>query len=73
MLSLKKRPKSSLTSLLVFKSSLEKPTPMPDFMKWIVKNVVKWRNNAKIKRVQPQPPPFQHENVGKTFQTWNFG
>ena len=30
-------------------------------------------NNAKIKWVQPQPSPFQGENVGKNHQTWNFG
>ena len=28
---------------------------------------------AIIKQVQPQPSPFQGENVGKIYQTWNFG
>ena len=29
--------------------------------------------NAIINRVQPQPSPFQGENVGQIYQTWNFG
>jgi hypothetical protein len=30
-------------------------------------------NDAKIEIVQPQPSPFQGENVGKIYQTWNPG
>jgi hypothetical protein len=30
-------------------------------------------NNAEIKGIQPQSSPWKGENVGKTYQTWNFG
>ena len=30
-------------------------------------------NDAKIMGVQPQSSPWKGENVGKIYQTWNFG
>lgn len=43
----RKRLKSGLTPLFVLKSSLEKPIPMPDFMKLITKNEPNGGNGAK--------------------------
>ncbi len=39
---------------------------------WIAKMNENGGNDAKIKRVQPQPSPWKGENIGKKLQTWNF-
>ena len=59
--------------LFVFKSVREKSFPTPDFIKLIAINDAIGGNNAKIKGVPPKPSPFWGENVGKIYQTWNFG
>lgn len=64
---------SCLNPLFVFKSGREKSFPTSDFIKWIAKNDANGGNNTIIKCVQPQPSPLRGENVGKKYQTWNFG
>jgi hypothetical protein len=59
--------------LFVFKSGREKSFPTSDLIKWIAKNDAIGGNNAKIKRVQPQPSLFWGETVGGKYQTWIFG
>ena len=64
---------SQSTPLFVFNFSREKSVPISEFVKRLAKMMLNGEHHAKIKSNLPRLSLQRGENVGRIYQTWNFG